>query len=274
VELRDADAAGILYSSASDVPRRRDASSVRVCSWNINEGKAAHNQKLAGSAADAALALAVDADIDILVLQEVPMEPSGKSVLDGIFSSNSDLRYSCATALSPGYMVSEHSGICVLSRWPLYGCRTVILSNPNLRWQDGDEQSMDKGVVACEIRLEPSELRIVALHSFPFHRFRRSPAEASFSVVWDEIAAVIDAVASGGRAIVLGDFNASDRSLLTRRLRTQVSSAMTGIVTHADLAADDILLTEDLVLDGGPFGIWDFSDHLVCIADVACGPGS
>ena len=269
MELRSADIAGILYPSAADVPRKGRRNALRVCSWNMNEGAFADSNETPVLAADTIVEFVRSAEIDLLVLQEVPMDASGTSEVTASVAASSGLRYVGTTMLSAGYVTSTHSGIGVLSKVPLSNQRLFQLPNPGLSWDDGITASFDKGLVAYDLRFDEYVIVISAIHGFPFHRFDRSADESAFRGIWDYVVGAIDDVAERNAAIVVGDFNTSNRKLITTRTKREYLSIMGGIVTHGDRAADDILISRDLSLVGGPYAVWSLSDHLVCIADIS-----
>jgi len=269
MELRSADVAGILYPSAADIPRKNGRSVLRVCSWNVNEGAFNRSDVAPVLAADTIAEFVRSADVDLLVLQEVPMSVNGESEVMVSVAANSGLRYAGVAMLSAGYVAATHSGIGVLSNFPLSNPRLFRLPNPGLRWNDGVTASFDKGLVAHDLRLGERVVVVAAIHGFPFHRFDRSADELAFNEIWDYVASTIDGVSEGNGVVVVGDFNASNRKLITARTKRGYLSIMGGIVTHGDRAADDILISEDLSLVGGPYAVWSRSDHLVCLADIS-----
>jgi hypothetical protein len=115
--------------------------------------------------------------------------------------------------------------------------------------------------------LEGDPIRIISLHTLPFHRFDRTPQE--FHSMWSALAKSISQL--GDLPILVGgDFNTGHRELLTEQLDGQFRRAIGNQGTHrgkdTDTATDDILFTDGFDLVGSKV-IGTQSDHALCLAD-------
>lgn len=242
---------------------------IRVCTWNINEGEDIHANERTPSPESAIEELVNRASIDLLALQELPMEDIQKSRTLTHIANNSALRNIYAIDLSPSFSgTSPRAGLGIASTFPLIDPKFFSLPNPRLSLPRGQGLSFDKGVLAVTLEAFGVAWHVITVHSFPFHRFGAAPSDEAARPVWQAISHAIDSVSDGSRTLVLGDFNASDRKLIIARTNTLLYSAMNGVITHRDMAADDILLSSDVSLANKPFTIANFSDHLACLADL------
>ncbi|MET7391105.1 endonuclease/exonuclease/phosphatase family protein [Streptomyces sp. NPDC005529] len=251
-----------------DVTRAGDP--LTVATWNLHEGLPAAGGSQAGPepATDEVVRLLTDRRVDIAAFQEVGFDAGGGSELLEEVRRRTELRHVTARPLHASSFFPERlSGVAVASRYPLRDPEAAMLPNPRLRTEiDGEEiHSHDKGLVGTTVSLWGLDLRVVSLHAFPFHLFRRAPDETEFKEVWDALADELRRRGEHDRLLVCGDFNTDDRSLMLRADSLPLSSSLEGRPTYRDRSYDDILHGAAVTLTGVDV-VENFSDHRVCIA--------
>ena len=212
----------------------------------------------------------VDAELDVLALQEVQFESDGNSSLLREISTRTKLKYVSGFPLSqsifyPGY----RSGIAVATRAPHCVKARIDLPNPNLsinrdrqRWT-----SWDKGLIITKIDFEGMPMWVSSVHCYPFHEFVRQADEKEFTPIWQALANSINGLPNA-RMIVAGDFNTERRDLLTRLLNHYcLVRAIDGIATHGTQSVDDILHDINLIRRNSKV-VPTFSDHAFCLAEL------
>ncbi|MDQ7905998.1 endonuclease/exonuclease/phosphatase family protein [Phytohabitans sp. ZYX-F-186] len=256
--------------------RRRAASSgtdvltpLTIATWNVQEGLSEGCEKRdhpRPSVAD----LVKAQGIDVIALQEVDFDRSGRStVLDDI-EANTALRHIQRYPCSPSaFFPAARAGVAIASRYRITGRWEFKLPNPRLRITRGGStyESYDKGVLACEIATGGGRLTLVSLHMFPFHMFERPADHDDFDGIWRALRKHLGEL--GGRPLVVaGDFNTADRGLLPDVNGRRLTGTTRGQVTHRGFAADDILFSPE-VPDPPTARVLDtFSDHRLCLVEL------
>ncbi|MGH7744457.1 MAG: endonuclease/exonuclease/phosphatase family protein [Candidatus Dormibacteria bacterium] len=244
---------------------------VRVASWNIHEGLAAHT-----TSGEPEITQTVDLlnqhKIDIIGLQEVAFEQNGDSpILDAILRGT-ELSHVASFPLSPSsFHRDQRAGVAIASRYELTEVERRFMVNPGLEGRvcGSKIESHDKGLIAANARLADNTMvRAVSLHAVPFRLFGRDANEPEFGSVWDHLASSLWQLREGMPLIVCGDFNTSDRNLI---LGKDIGGALVRTVgdraTYDSFAADDILVSREFRTQG-TFVYSNFSDHMLCITEL------
>lgn len=241
--------------------------SIRVATWNLQEGA---SPRSSGPVAVNDLAAVVAAlDLDFLALQEVPFENGDTSRMLDVLSEETGLLAATQLALSAGHHdSSRQSGLAILSTAEPVERSATIFDGEDL---PGASDVFTKGVVACDFWVDEVLLRIASCHLFPFSRFSIDPATPALDHVWASLAAVFPPT-SAGSAIVCGDFNTEKRELLFQQLSYPLSSTTLGRATHHGKSYDDLIHTPRVIRDGPPSILTLHSDHALCLAQFRIAP--
>ena len=111
-------------------------------------------------------------------------------------------------------------------------------------------------------------LTVVSLHALPFRRFGRQPEEPEFSRIWQALADLLHNYRDGP-LVVAGDFNTRHRTLVLDAAERPLTRAVGDRPTHRGQPTDDVLYTEELVQRAEPRVIPTFSDHALCVVELA-----
>lgn len=210
-------------------------------------------------------------EIDVVALQEVDFDRSGRSRVLADIHANTELRHIEVFPYSPSaFFPGARAGVAVASRYPIVRKREFTLPNPGLRiTRDGRTyDSYDKGMLACEIEADGKALTVVSVHMFPFHMFERPADHDDFHEIWWTLRRHLGELGALRPLVVAGDFNTDDRRLLRDVDGRPLTGTTQGQVTHRGYAADDILFSPE-VPDPPRAQVLDtFSDHRLCLVDL------
>jgi endonuclease/exonuclease/phosphatase family metal-dependent hydrolase len=249
---------------------------LRVVSWNVREGRPPDPDLSRTDALAEITGLLNDLKIDVAALQEVDFDESGNSdILDAI-CSETKLSHCASHVLSESsFFQHRYAGVALASRFPLRDSGRALFTNPQLSIviTDGSTKySHDKGLVAATIDHPDLEISIISLHCVPFNSFGRRADDIEFGGLWKETAASLESF-SRGASIVCGDFNTHRRDLVMPPGSGYLTQAMAGQPTQVDDAIDDILFTPRHFSLVSASTRDNYSDHRLCIADLAGNPG-
>jgi endonuclease/exonuclease/phosphatase family metal-dependent hydrolase len=246
------------------------AKSLRVGTWNIHEAVPVGQSHSSDGARKEIADLLVRHRLDIVGFQEVDFGASAQSpTLDSV-TQHTQLKHIAKNVLSESFSSPVvRSGVALASRFPLTEIRQKRFNNPGLAGAVNGKQMrlFDKGYVSAAVLLDEGPISTVALHSFPFHLFGRDAADPAFGRVWSDLSAALAALASVP-LLVCGDFNTSNRDLVSLSGEDSLRGATAGSGTHDQHSYDDILFSSHF--EEGPVEIIDnFSDHRLCYIDLA-----
>lgn len=248
-------------------PVMRSEGSIRVGTWNLQEGAA--SRLAAALAADDVAHVVASLDLDFLALQEVPFEHSDGSRMLETLSERTGMVAAHILALSPGHHdPTKQSGLAILATTrPVGKSSATFGGDPAL----GSSRIFTKGVVTCDFPLGGGRIRIASCHLFPFSRFSIDPSTPTLDGMWASLATVFPRT-SGEWAIVCGDFNTEDRGPLFRRVGYPLSSTTEGLATHHGKSYDDLIFTPSISPEGPPTVLDLHSDHALCVAQFSVKP--
>jgi endonuclease/exonuclease/phosphatase family metal-dependent hydrolase len=242
---------------------------LRVATWNVHEEIPVDGSSTAAAFWDALVA----AGVHVAALQEVRFSELGEPYGITPVAERLAMPFWLTFPLSSScFHDSDSVGILLLSRFPMAAERRALLPNPELhRGSNGSVRvTYDKGVLSAVVRWGGRPVRVASVHSFPFQRFGRSPDEAEFERVWSTLAKSVHP-RDEEAVLVCGDFNTQRRELLTDHMDRKLYRAIGDRATHGDMAADDILFSEELELVGS-VAVSTSSDHALCVAEFRQSP--
>lgn len=246
---------------------------LRLATWNLREGRPAGSlsDDLSSKAIGQVVRLVNSMQVDAIALQEVDLHghlPASR-ILEAL-STETDLGNTASMRLSrSSFEAGDSMGIAVATRFPIESAKKYFLPNPELpvTWGDQTASSFDKGAISCVMKTAGSHIRFISVHIFPFHRFGRTAQDADMAGVWKTVSAFIEE--SQQPVVVAGDFNTNRRDLIPEVAGGTMCSAVGLLPTHNGSATDDIIFSQHFEQMGRPRVVDNFSDHMLCVADLA-----
>jgi endonuclease/exonuclease/phosphatase family metal-dependent hydrolase len=238
---------------------------LRVGTWNVREGVSADD----GRSFDPA-AVVGDLDLDLLIMQEVPIIPGNHRGLAKL-ASRASMRYLRTLPLYGASFTGAEAGLASLSRFRITGSHRTYFDPPGLfiSVDDGGrvEPVQRKGMLRITVDLPElkGSLNVLNLHQFPFSRLKAAPTAAKFGHLWDTVRSVFADTSATGPTVLAGDFNTSNRSLALPS--PAYRRAIGDRPTHEGFAADDILTSPGLSVLATET-LSNPSDHLLCVATL------
>lgn len=248
---------------------------LRVGSWNIHEAVPAGHREAADWDAELAqktrqeiVEIIRECKFDLVGLQEVDFVGSESGTLQYI-REYTQLKYIAQGVLSESsFTGGDSAGVAIASRFPLRNENTQGLPNPQLKGEiNGVRIRMyDKGYISADVALPWGAMSMISLHAFPFHLFRRNPADPEFTNIWSKLSGDL-AKFSPGPLIMCGDFNSDRRDLVWGDSGLSLSAAVAHEPTYRNESYDDVLFSSGFALKVARV-IDNFSDHKLCYAEL------
>lgn len=242
---------------------------LRVGTWNVREGVSAEE----GQPFDPA-AVVGDLDLDLLLMQEVPIIPGSRLGLAKL-ARRTSMRYSRTLPLYGASFTGAEAGLASLSKFRIAGSHRTYFDPAGLTISVNDgtrlAPAQRKGMLGITVGLPELDqsLNVLNLHQFPFSRLGAAPTDARFGHLWRTVRSVFADTSAMGPTVLAGDFNTSNRSLALPS--PAYRRAIVDGPTHEGFAADDILTSPDLSVLATET-LSNPSDHLLCIATLGVRP--
>lgn len=241
---------------------------LRVGTWNVH-GSVAHTGELfLDGYIDSVIQ---EYDLDVVALQEIELLDSDVQrlalkepyVIGAWDVGPSDVSRQGRAALGVCW---KRGNATPIEEWILRK-----FDNPKWRRKFGTTMSTsyDKAFITGVLGVGSAKLGIMNLHGHPAWLFGQSPA--ALVQQWDAIAVCLDDRSFAEHYVILGDFNAEDRSMLTERVNRPLASIFRDWrTTYRGLALDDILVSPDCRVSEATV-VETMSDHHLCFADIGIG---
>jgi endonuclease/exonuclease/phosphatase family metal-dependent hydrolase len=235
--------------------------SIRIATYNIHKGRGLDGRVRI----ERILNVLRDIEADIIALQEVVVNPNGRSI------QANQARY-LSEELGHSYHFAETRmhrlgwfGNMTLSRWPIQSAHQIDLSVKGRQ---------PRAALRTDIRLDNGVLHVFNVHLGTAMRERRKQAK----LIDERLLRVLDI---SGQRVVLGDFNDWNHGLVTQMLRQAFN--LTDLAQHLPrtraypallplLHLDHIYLDHNLRIEGAQFHRTRrsliASDHLPLVVDV------
>lgn len=238
---------------------------VRIATYNIHKGRGIDGRVRV----ERILTVLRDIDADIIALQEVVVNPHGRTI------QSNQARF-LAEELGHSYHFAETRlhrlgwfGNMTLSRWPIESAHQIDLSVAGRR---------PRGALRTDIRVDRMLLHVFNVHLGTAMRERHAQAK----LIDERLLKVLDI---SGHRVVLGDFNDWNHGLVTQTLRQAFN--LTDLAQHLPrtraypailplLHLDHIYLDHHLKIEKARFHRTRrsliASDHLPLVVDVLAPP--
>lgn len=159
-------------------------------------------------------------------------------------------------------------GVAILSRYQIIDYQRILLSNPHLEIQKGDNiiYSDDKGFLCVEIIYKGKNIRVLTGHMLPFHSFGSD--SALHKDVYVEMYSKIKPYCKGIPSIICGDFNSSKLTSIIPDLSIDFQNTFIKPTRYNGNQNDYIFASTDWDVENNHIEALATFDHFLCIVEV------